>query len=201
MSSYTFKATVGRDSSFTKINNEAGQLEGFEDVKGYARFKEKYWENIGKTKAKTQIGVDKSRKSGIIKEKNETAVNDVHYIGKLDKRIYSCVTTDIASEDVIITEKQVEHIKERHPDVYEKFGNYFNSIIQNPDYIIEANKPDTALILKEISQDNQKFKTVLRLVTSHDAKGLSNSIITFMKIDDKEWNRLLRNKKILYKSE
>lgn len=143
-------------------------------------------------------GIDKC---GIIKEKNETAVEDVYYIGKLNKEIYSCVTKDIASNVVIITEKQVEHIKERHQNVYEKFGHCFNSIIQEPDYIIEANKPNTALILKELEIEHQKVKTVLRLATSHDIKGLNNSIITFMRIDDKEWNRLLRNKKILYKSE
>lgn len=42
---------------------------------------------------------------------------------------------------------------------------------------------------------------VLRLITSKDNLDYKNSISTFMKIDDKEWNRLLRNKKILYKRE
>ena len=42
---------------------------------------------------------------------------------------------------------------------------------------------------------------VLRLITSKDNLDYKNSIITFMKIDEKEWNRLLRNKKILYKRE
>ncbi|MGN0462864.1 MAG: hypothetical protein ACI4HZ_10540, partial [Ruminococcus sp.] len=67
--------------------------------------------------------------------------------------------------------------------------------------IVEANKPNTALILKEIVTDQKKFKTVLRLITSTDNPKYKNSIITFMKIDDKEWERILRNKKILYKSE
>lgn len=42
---------------------------------------------------------------------------------------------------------------------------------------------------------------VVRLVTSCDNPEYKNSIITFMKIDEKEWKRLLRNKKILYKKE
>ena len=74
-------------------------------------------------------------------------------------------------------------------------------IVEQPDYIIEANKPFTALILKEIQIDNKKFKTVVRLATSNDTPSYKNSIITFMKIDDREWNRILKNKKILYKSE
>lgn len=60
-------------------------------------------------------------------------------------------------------------------------------------------KPNTALILKEIITEKEKFKTVLRLATSVDNKEYKNSIITFMKIDEKEWNRLLRNKRVLYK--
>ena len=67
------------------------------------------------------------------------------------------------------------------------------------DYLIETPKPNTALILKEISVEKEQFKTVLRLATSADNQEYKNSIITFMKIDEKEWNRLLRNKTILYK--
>ena len=63
------------------------------------------------------------------------------------------------------------------------------------------NKTNTALLLKEIKENDEIFKTVLRLVTSKDNPNYKNSIITFMKIDEKEWNRLLRNKTILYKKE
>jgi len=74
--------------------------------------------------------------------------------------------------------------------------------VEEPDYIVETKKPNTALILKEIKESNERqFKTVLRLTTSTDNPGFKNSIITFMKIDEKEWNRLLRNKLILYKKE
>ena len=189
------------DRSFTKTNNETGQLEEFEDVKGYARFKEKYWENIGKTKAKTQIGVDKSGKSGIIKEKNETAVNDVHYIGKLNKNIYSCVTNDITTDEVIITDAQVTHIKERHPNDYERYFCYAKEIIEKPDYILEANKPNTAFILKHISENGKNYQLILRLKTSADPITYKNSVITFLKISDRKIGKYLRNKKILYKSE
>ncbi len=129
------------------------------------------------------------------------AVNDVHKIGVIDINKYKCVTGDIRTNEVIITEKQIEHIKERHPNDYERFSQFFKEIVEKPDYIIEANKPNTALILKEIQTEPEKFKTVLRIVTSTDNPKYKNSIITFMKIDDKEWNRILKNKKILYKSE
>ena len=145
--------------------------------------------------------VDKAEKGGIIKSEVAKAVNDVHIIGKINVEKYKCVTDDIITDEVVITDKQIQHIKERHPNDYERFYKYFKEIVENPDYIIEANKKDTALILKEITENTTQFKTVLRLATSNDNPEFKNSIITFMKIDEKEWNRLLKNKKILYKSE
>ena len=129
------------------------------------------------------------------------AVICVYLVGKIDIEIYNCITKDITTDEVIITDKQIDHIKNRHPNDYELFNKYFEKIVEQPDYIIEANKPFTSLILKEIQIDNKKFKTVVRLATSNDTPSYKNSIITFMKIDDREWNRILKNKKILYKSE
>lgn len=122
-------------------------------------------------------------------------------IGKIDIEKYKCITDDIVTNEVIITDKQIQHIKNRHPKDYERFYTYFKDIVENPDYIVEANKKASALILKEIKENSFLFKTVLRLATSKDNPSFKNSIITFMKIDEKEWNRLLKNKKILYKSE
>ena len=34
-----------------------------------------------------------------------------------------------------------------------------------------------------------------------DNPSYKNSVITFMKIDDKEWKRLIKNKNVLYKKE
>ena len=125
----------------------------------------------------------------------------MYKIGNIDIEKYKCVSNDIQTDEVIITDERIRHIKERHPNDYEKYYKYMSEIIVNPDYIIEANKPNTALILKDFSNGSEKFKTILRLVISSDNADFKNSVITFMKINQSEWNRLLRNKKILYKSE
>lgn len=146
--------------------------------------------------------VDISEKSGIIEEKTEeTAETDVHKVGKIDIDVYKCVTDDILTDEVIITDERIQHIKERHPNDYEKYFKYMKEIVEAPEFIIEANKPNTALILKSFEEEGIPFKTILRLVTSSDNADFKNSIITFMKINEKEWERLIKNKKILYKSE
>lgn len=125
----------------------------------------------------------------------------MHIIGKINKNIYKCVTEDITTEEVIITDNQINHIKNRHPNNYENFSSYLSDILSDPDFILEANKPNTAFILKQITENDLTVQLILRLQTSQDPKGYKNSIITFLKIDIKTWNKYLRNKKILYRKD
>ena len=125
----------------------------------------------------------------------------MHFVGKLDKNIYKCITDDITTDEVIITDIQIQHIKDHHPNDYEQFSKYFPEIVAIPDYIIRGNRPYTAVILKEVIDGEERFQTILRLCTSKDPDGFKNSIITFMKIDEKRWKRYLRTKEILYKRE
>jgi hypothetical protein len=125
----------------------------------------------------------------------------MHIIGKINKNIYKCVTEDITTEEVIITDNQINHIKNRHPNDYENFSSYFSDILSDPDFILESNKPNTAFILKQITENDLTVQLILRLQTSQDPKGYKNSIITFLKIDIKTWNKYLRNKKILYRKD
>ena len=125
----------------------------------------------------------------------------MHIIGKINKNIYKCITEDITTEEVIITDNQINHIKNRHPNDYENFSSYFSDILSDPDFILEANKPNTAFILKQITENDLTVQLILRLQTSQDPKGYKNSIITFLKIDIKTWNKYLRNKKILYRKD
>ena len=123
----------------------------------------------------------------------------MHFVCKLDKSLYSVVTADIASDEVIITDEQIEHIKKRHPNDFETFASFFAEIINNPDYIVEANKPNTAVVLKEVELDGRNLKLILRLKTSQAPADYKNSIITFQNISDKRYSRYVRNAKILYK--
>lgn len=125
----------------------------------------------------------------------------VYTVGKIDKNIYSCITEKFATDEVIITEERIAHVKERHPNDYERFCAYIPEIIAEPDYIVEANKENTAVILKEINNDGEKFKLVLRIWVKGDPENYKNSIITFLHIGEVTWKKILRNKNILYKRE
>lgn len=133
--------------------------------------------------------------------KSESDRIDVQIVGYIDRNIYNCITNKIITDEVIITDERIEHIKERHPNDYERFVCYLTEIIEHPDYILEANKENTAVILKEITANGEKFKLILRLKIENNPTEYKNSIISFWHIGETTWRKTIKNKKVLYKCE
>ncbi|MCI8878416.1 MAG: hypothetical protein HFF78_05540 [Oscillospiraceae bacterium] len=125
----------------------------------------------------------------------------MYTVGYIDVEKYKMVSKHIQTAQVIITEERIRHIQERNPEDYERYAEYLKEIVEDPDYILEANKPNTAFILKEVQAADEKFQLILRLSVAGDTPEYKNSVITFLKIDQKRFQRYLRTKKILYKSE
>lgn len=123
----------------------------------------------------------------------------MQYIGKINQELFKNISNDITTKDVILTDKQIDHIKVRHPNDYEKYFKYIKDIVENPDYIIRDSKPNTGFLLKEFKNVEKRFQLILRLHTSKDNLGYKNSIITFLKISEKKYNQYIRNKEIVWK--
>ena len=121
------------------------------------------------------------------------------FVGRIDREMFRGVPVNIITDEVIITDERIQHIRDRHPGDFERYERYLREIVETPDYIAEANKPDSAVLLKEFVEDG--FQAILRLHTSIDDPSFKNSIITFMRVHEREWKRLVSNKKILYKRE
>lgn len=163
-------------------------------------------ENLRRSKAwqemeKQQDGFSKIREDDTLSTTKEEKGIEVHTIGKIDKNIYKCVTEDIVTDEVIITDERIAHIIQRRgQDFYEKYGKYFAEILENPDYIF-PDKENTALVCKRIVNDGKYINVVLRLVTSVDNPKYKNSIITAVGENEKRFAQRLRNNKPLYKKE
>mgnify|MGYP001465392091 CR=1 FL=1 len=134
-------------------------------------------------------------------EKTSGGGSSVHTVGRIDIEKYKVVADKIQTDEVIITDERIEHIRERHPNDFERYAQYLSKIVENPDYILEANKPNTAFLLKEFVEADERFQLILRLAVEGDIPGYKNSIITFLKVEEKRYRRYLRTKKVLYKSE
>ena len=140
--------------------------------------------------------------SAILDTSNKIGVNpDVNYICDLNPEIYKVAVSTITTRHVIITDKQLEHISERHPDISSTVMEQLTEIIHAPDYIIETDMPYTANILKHLEINGKGYQLVLRIRTDVDPEDFQNSVITFMSVNEKRYRQYLRNRKILYKRE
>ncbi len=118
-------------------------------------------------------------------------------ICKLNKSLYCKINSNITTDEVIITYKQIDHINEQRKGGYDKYKNKLEEIIISPDYIIEDTKHiNTGLVIK---QYDRNVVVVLKLNTNSDNK--KNSIITIWEIKDKRLQRYLLTHKTIYKRE
>ena len=123
----------------------------------------------------------------------------IHSLGLLDWNIYDCISSNHITDEVIITEEQIMHIRERHPEAYIDTIHYVREVLDDPDYIFRDKRPNTGLVVKKILNDEESSLLVLKIITSDDNKDYKNSIITSWKITEKRLNNYLRNKDIIYK--
>ena len=131
----------------------------------------------------------------------------MQYIGKIDINLFQEISQNIITDEVVLTEKQREHINERHPQILEKYEKYFTEIIEKPDYILKDNtKENTALILKTVEEKSRNEETkgninlVLRLAVEGDNINNKNSIITCIPIGKNRLKSYINNGKIIYKN-
>ncbi len=125
----------------------------------------------------------------------------MYFVTRLDIEKYRCISNDIKTDEVIITDERIQHINERHLNDFENHSKYLKDMIDNPQYILADKSPNTAIILNEYVEDGHKFRLVLRLAVYNDPPDYKNSIITFLEIGERKFKKYLRNKKILYKAE
>ena len=109
------------------------------------------------------------------------------------------------TDEVVLTDKQREHIEQRHPEILEK---YFTQIVEEPNYILKYNsRENTVLLLKTIQMKNESkeeigtVNLVLRLAVEGDNSNNKNSIITCIPIGKSRLQSYKNNGKIVYKNE
>ena len=98
--------------------------------------------------------------SVIVNERNGV----IHNLGTLNWKIYGCISNNYITDEVIITEEQMEHIRERHPEAYTDVIYYIREILNDPDYILRDKHPNTGLIIKKIQNDEELFYNIYKIV-------------------------------------
>ena len=125
----------------------------------------------------------------------------IREVGWLDAERYRAIADDIASGPVVITDERIAHIQFRHPGDWESFHSHIRDVIESPDFILRDNSPATAVCVLLFAPDDAEkhLRLTLRLHTSEDLPGREHSVLTFQNINRKEYGRLSRSKKVVYR--
>lgn len=125
---------------------------------------------------------------------------EIQSLGKIKLSLIDYKFKNLQTDDIIVTNERLAHIKERHPEDYELFRVYGSVSVQNPDYIIEDHKHEgTVFMVKRLPDTN--LNVVCRLALSTDEKGLKNSVMTFYRIRERNLKKLIEKNQLLYKKE
>ena len=143
--------------------------------------------------------VDNSQDDAIIHDRGGR-VSEINKLGKINTHLLEQEFGSLKTDEIIVTNERITHIKERHPEDYELFKKYGSDTVENPDEIIKdcKNKNTVFMIMK---LENTNLNVVSKLSLTSDTKNLKNSVMTFYRIRSKNLSKLERKNKLLYKKE
>ena len=154
----------------------------------------------GKVKAANRRKVvDKSVESSIIETRGDS-VAELHKLGHLDTQPLEIEFRKLKTDEIIITNERIAHIKERHPEDYALFEKHGKSAVEHPDLIIkDSAHENTVFMVKRLEETN--LNVVVKLILENDEKDYKNSVMTFYRIRDKNLEKLKKKNKTIYKKE
>ena len=144
-------------------------------------------------------GIDKSGESDIIKERGEE-VTEIIPLGKLNLKPLENEFGRFRTDEIIVTNERLDHIKIHHPQDYDLFEKYGKDSVLTPDIIIKDCKNDnTVFMIKNL--DNTNLNVVVKLILESDKEDYKNSVMTFYRIRNRNLKKLENKNKVLYKKE
>ena len=121
-------------------------------------------------------------------------------LGKINIEILKSEFGTLQTDEIIVTDERIGHIKKRHPEDYSLFTMYGASSVSDPDFVIKDEKnKGTVFMVKKLPDTN--LNVVVRVVLESDDMKLKNSVMTFYRLRDKNLKKLIDKNALLYKKE
>ena len=99
--------------------------------------------------------------------------------------------------NVELTEERLEHIRQHHPDDFTVCVQYIDSVIENPDLILDDHKnPLTAMFIRSFEEIG--VNVVIKLALSSDLDSRS-FIVTIHPVGARSIQKLEKKNKVVYK--
>lgn len=207
------------DDDYDEAQRTDSQTEALKEESAYAqRMVQKYKRlsagsldpgNIARYSAKlreweereAELDVAISEKSGIMNGNiGSDNVTGFKTLGKIDAQPLESEFGKLLTDEIVVTNERVEHIKARHPEDFSLFEIYGADAVKSPDLIIADSKnSNTVFMVKKLDVTN--LNVVVKLVLESSNPKLKNSVMTFYRIRDKNLKKLINKNKTLYKKE
>ena len=90
-------------------------------------------------------------------------MNDIKKISQISKQIEMLLQISIADDcNIYIGPSNIAHMKSRHPNDFEKYGNYLPDILNSPDYVGMNPNDGSIEYVKEFCINNEYVKVAVR---------------------------------------
>ena len=127
-------------------------------------------------------------------------MTEIHSLGRINIKILEIEYGKLRTDEIIITDERMEHIKERHAEDYLLFEKYGKASVNSPDIIIKDTKKEgTVFMIKKLPETN--LNVVVRVALEREDSRLKNSVITFYRVREKNLQKLIKKHDLLYKKE
>ncbi len=124
----------------------------------------------------------------------------MHYIGKIDKSKIGLYSEKIKTEMVVLTDETKQHIYQSHPKDYKEIIENIDTIVLNPDEVIQDIKnKDTIFLIGKLEKDN--LNVIVRLNTNNNKQHPQNSVMSAWIIRNSNLIKLRQKNETIYKSE
>ena len=96
----------------------------------------------------------------------------------------------------MITYERITHVENKRVELFNEVKDILPDILYNPDYIYKDwnNRDNTLVLIKSLDKE-LNLNVILKIAILNDDKHTKNSIITMIKIGNKTFNKIRRNKK------
>lgn len=84
-------------------------------------------------------------------------------IAYLTDKVIKTLGLSFEESPIYLGNSNIEHMKRRHPNEYDKYGKYLSEIINSPDYVGINPKDKSIAYIKEFKIDNEYVKVAVRV--------------------------------------
>ena len=116
-------------------------------------------------------------------------------IAKLNKTLFKQINIPLLTDEVILTYEKLHHITDRRRELFKQIKDMLPDVIYQPDYIYQDwNDRDNTVVLVKMVGYKMYLNVVIKIAILYDKKHTKNSIITIIKIGEKTFNKIMKNK-------